>query len=70
MAVPKPQPPSVVERLNRNEEAIRFILSLLHPAPINIEGAPPVSTEAWHQALMGWLDLYGGRVVPPELEEG
>ena len=70
MSVPKPQPPSVTERLKRSEEAIRFILSLLHPGPINLtDGTPEVSTEAWHQALMDWLEAFGGRVIPPEPEE-
>lgn len=69
MTVPS-DPIDVVKRLERNEEALRFILSLIHPGPINVADTTPVASfEAWHQALMGWLELYGGRIIPPEPEE-
>ena len=52
------------------EGAVRFLLSLLHPAPIIQEGPPPPSWEAWHAETMRWLERYGGRITPAEPEEG
>lgn len=70
MAKVPPDPFVLMERLERNEQALRFILSLLHPGPINLaDGIPAASAEAWHQTLMGWLEEFGGRVIPPEPEE-
>lgn len=67
MATSVPQQIAALDaRIKQNEEVIRFLLSLLHPAPIHEDAPPPPSADAWHVALMAWLDKYGGRVSPPE----
>lgn len=58
---------TIEQRVVRNEAAIAFILSLVHPEPLNtkVTTAAP-SAGAWHAALMDWMNRYGGRVHPPE----